>query len=75
MTVIEPSAKKGSDRVRGRGDEEEGWGAVFLYAHLHPVLREWGLMAGGGGFQVYEWVSFSCQKSISMGYLFHPKSI
>ena len=26
MTVIEPSTKKESDRVRGRGDEEVGWG-------------------------------------------------
>ena len=30
-------------------------GAVILYARLHPVLRESGLMAGGGGdIQVYE---------------------
>ena len=33
--------KKGTDRVRGKGDEEEGGGRGF------PVLPEWGLIGPG----------------------------
>ena len=61
----------------GRWGGGMGGGAVFLYVRLHPVLRERGLMApggGGGGSKYMKGYHFHV-KSISMGYLFHPKSI
>ena len=64
-----------SKKVVRQGNWEGRWGvgmgAGFLYARLHPVLREWGLMArkgGGGLWEVYEWVCFLTSPSIWIGW-------
>ena len=54
--------KKGTDRVRGKGDEEEGGGRVFPQSFR---IREWGLIGpgpflGGGDGEGGENVRFSC---------------
>ena len=84
MTAIEPSAKKRSDRVRGREMRRDG-GQCFYTSDFIQCFGNGALWHGGGGSKYMKGYHFHVKsismgylfhvKSISMGYLFHPKSI